>query len=198
MIEIPLEEIAPPVEAQYAFDSRILELVNAFYAQPTPRIISASATAREILVKYDQDNWNELAYGDLQWIAPLVRRRGEIAWRVALVLHAFEHAASAAECDISAENAAAAVLFGLWWSSFQKQLAQQATDAGDAERLDKAMTLLKFNPGGVSARDLHRKSSLFPDTKSALYVLKELESEGGVYSRYSGKSLRFFLGARGR
>jgi hypothetical protein len=184
------DEMQPPSAAQQAFERQIDALINAFHERNEPQVVSASEDARRVLVDYENEVAREIDGGELAWLANVAKRRSEIAWRVALVVHAFEHGASAVHQNVNENAAAAAVSFVRWCSIFQEELAGKAVDQSCDEKLAVALAFVnRCGESGSTAESVYRsKQGLFHSVKGARAVLDQLVAECSVVYR----SRRFY------
>jgi Protein of unknown function (DUF3987) len=107
--------------------------------------------------------------GALFDLATYVSRWAELAWRLALVLHAGLHGSKALQETISTKTASDAIRLMRWFSCQQLQLLSVRREEKKLERLTELISMLSTKPDSTSTmRDMERRHGFTTEEIMAL------------------------------
>jgi len=149
----------------------IRELARTFRARGKEPLTIKTASGVQAMLR---DYHNELAAkrrtgGDLADVSSYAARWSENARRVAVVLHAAEHGASAPYEKLATETAENALKIVRWFSAQQLQVLAAGRHERRASRLESLKAALSLYPEQrATLRDLERRNGIAKDEAASL------------------------------
>lgn len=147
-----------PQQCKDRWANLIGELVENYRLRgDEPRVASVMPEASALLAEYERENIRRRqSTGDLPDLASYVARWAENAWRLAVVLHAARHGATAHEAALDEQTAADAVEITRWFSKMQLQVLAAGRRENLKTRLLALLALLAEGRDEISFRELRR------------------------------------------
>ncbi|WP_395730445.1 DUF3987 domain-containing protein [Prosthecobacter sp.] len=146
-------------EASDSWSRLVKDLLVNVHDIKKPVVLSPTPEVSDMFIEYT----NELVDirqpgGALYDVDTYVSRWAELAWRLAIVLHAGLHGSKALEETISTKTASDAIRLMRWFSRQQLQLLSAGREEKKLERLTRLISLLSSEPESTSTtRDMERR-----------------------------------------
>jgi hypothetical protein len=167
--------------------------MNTHTVQSTPE-------AAERLKSYFNEIVNRRKTGELNDVGRYASRWCEQAARIALVLHAGLHGATAHQHPLALETADNAVWLAKWFADQQLGLLAKGRQAAATRREDEVLELIdsngqRKNVDYITARDIYRAG--ITSTTEARALLDRMERDGllageDIRPEHGGKTTRIF------
>ncbi len=124
-----------------------------------PVVLSPTPEVSDMFTEYTNELVDVRHPGGVLFdVATYVSRWAELAWRLALVLHAGLHGSKALEETISTKTASDAIRLMRWFSRQQLQLLSAGREEKKLERLNRLISLLSTKPDCTSTtHDMDRR-----------------------------------------
>lgn len=167
--------------------------------------VQTTLEARERLESYFNEIVDRRKAGELTDVGRYASRWCEQAARIALVLHAGLHGATAHQHPLAAETAENAVILAKWFANQQLGLLAKGRRAAARKQEDEVLELIESNrqrkgQDFITARDVHRaRITAIADAARAL--LDRMERDGlltgeDITPQHGGKTTRIYRAAR--
>ncbi|QIF01645.1 DUF3987 domain-containing protein [Roseimicrobium sp. ORNL1] len=155
---IPLFPYLAKVETLDSWEELLRDLHEEFRASTEPnRLIHVSREVWDAFrVYHDSYVPRRRGGGDLHDIASFAARWHEIAWRVAIVLHAGKHGVRAADVPMSLDTAQKAIELVDWFAGQLLPMLTEGREVRQAEFLSKLHATLERRPAGTPIHILEK------------------------------------------
>jgi hypothetical protein len=157
MIDGVVRPIREDIKANY--HALITKLLRCYRLSPKCREINATAEANEVF----RAHWNKLVpsiNGKLKDISPMVARWTELAWRIALVLHAASFRETAVSEPLGKETAMISTKLMRWFAGEQIRSLRSVRGESEQKEVEHIREVIcRFGTFGteMTARDLQRR-----------------------------------------
>ncbi|MBK1835675.1 DUF3987 domain-containing protein [Roseibacillus ishigakijimensis] len=170
----PEEPHEPEARTLHAWEELTSDLLECYRANgEKPVTIDTEPEARRALVRFNNESSERTNKGgDLADVGPFVRRWGENAWRLALVLHAAKYGREAGKKALETDTARRAVRIVGWFAEEQLAILAPERSNRDRKRLHRLLSVLDDHRGKRTMRDL---------TKSNGFSREEVEKLARCY-----------------
>ena len=153
-IDINASGVNPRIASQY--EDLIRGLFNGLRAKNDEHIIEAEPLAQLTIATYHETIRQRRAGGDLQDVTGFAARWAELAWKLALVVHAARCGADKATTPLTVEDAEAGVAIADWFAAQQLDALRAGRLAAERELHKAVFRLIQEKGGEITARDVYR------------------------------------------
>jgi len=119
---------------------------------------------------------------DLRDVTTYAARWNEQAWRIAVVLHAAQHAGRAHEHKLEIDTANRAIELANWFALQQLEILSASRDKAGREIRDRVLSVLADKREGIRSSDVYR-ARIVRNADEAHALLAAMESEGELSGR---------------